>query len=554
MSERTAAEFDIIFVGGGAAGCVTAGRLAAANANLKILILEAGPHSLDVDTHVQPARYVANFLSPNKLSKSFTLHVAQPSEAVANRKVIVAASRVLGGGSSVNFMVYTRASASDYDTWEVVHENPGWGSKELIPLLKEIETYTLPTSNSTHGKEGPLKISFPDNNINVGQQFLDVAGSYDKERRVTDDWNNFETGNGYGIWAKYIDDKTGQRSDTAHHFVYSQPGNKNLTVLAESRAIRVLFEDTRAVGVEYVTANAQSPSRVYASKLVVLSSGTFGSSAILERSGIGGKDVLSKNGVVQLIDLPGVGEEYKDHDVVPTHFAASPEAETMSHIFHATSEEALQSDVQQWKESGKGWMAHNGIDAGCKLRPSLEDVQTMGPAFEKRWKDFFESLPDKPVVFAGKFAGLLRSIVPRPTLPDATEKYFGVQYGLTYPASTGSVHITNALDPYAPLNFHHGYLEEEADVAEFRWVYKHLREIARRMPLYRGELPEWHPTFPVGSDAASKAVNTPVGIDAPKLVYTAEDDAAIDEFHRNRGMVSFSFTMGVANYKLVLWA
>jgi alcohol oxidase len=70
------------------------------------------------------------------------------------------------------------------------------------------------------------------------------------------------------------------------------------------------------------------------------------------------------------------------------------------------------------------------------------------------------------------------------------------------------------------------------------------------MPLYRGELPEWHPTFPVGSDAASKAANTPVGIDTPKLVYTAEDDAAIDEFHRNRGTVSllFSFMLTTTNH------
>jgi alcohol oxidase len=119
-------------------------------------------------------------------------------------------------------MVYTRASASDYDTWEVGHENPGWGSKELIPLLKEvnetirtyifytdtrqspafpsqIETYTLPTSNFTHGKDGPLKISFPSDKVNIGRQFLEVVGSYDKERSVTDDWNDFETGNGYGV-------------------------------------------------------------------------------------------------------------------------------------------------------------------------------------------------------------------------------------------------------------------------------------------------------------------------------------------------------------------
>jgi alcohol oxidase len=63
-------------------------------------------------------------------------------------------------------------------------------------------------------------------------------------------------------------------------------------------------------------------------------------------------------------------------------------------------------------------------------------------------------------------------------------------------------------------------------------MYKHLREIARRMPFYRGELLEWHPTFPAGSGAACKPENEPVGIDAPKLVYTAEDDAAIDDFHR----------------------
>ena len=69
-------------------------------------ILEAGPHSLNVDTHVQPARYVHNLFNPNQSSKSFTLHVAQATEAVANRNVIVPAGRVLGGGSSVNCEYY----------------------------------------------------------------------------------------------------------------------------------------------------------------------------------------------------------------------------------------------------------------------------------------------------------------------------------------------------------------------------------------------------------------------------------------------------------------
>jgi alcohol oxidase len=128
---------------------------------------------------------------------------------------------------------------------------------------------------------------------------------------------------------RYIDDKTGRRSDTAHNFIYNQADNKNLTVLTESRGVRVLFEcvyslsltivlfsqshtprGTRAVGVEYITENAESSSYAYASKLVVLSAGSFGTPAILERSGIGAPDVLRKNEIAQLVDLPGVGERY----------------------------------------------------------------------------------------------------------------------------------------------------------------------------------------------------------------------------------------------------
>ena len=124
-----------------------------------------------------------------------------------------------------------------------------------------------------------------------------------------------------------------------------------------------------------------------------------------------------------------------------------------------------------------------------------------------------------------------------------------------YPASTGSVHITSGLDPYSPLNFHHGYFEEwvsfirttplianmrpsDSDLAAFQWAYKHLREIARRMPFYRGEIQDFHPIFPEGSEAACKAENMPASLDAPKIVYSPEDDAAIDDYHRRTSELS----------------
>ena len=138
------------------------------------------------------------------------------------------------------------------------------------------------------------------------------------------------------IYTRYIDIETGRRSDTAHHYIYNQDHNKNLNILVRHRVVRVIFEyvfhiaslltysrvdfnydrGTRAVGIEYVddtigrAKGTTEPLVARASRLVVLSAGAFGSSAILERSGIGSKDVLSKNNIQQLVDLPGVGENY----------------------------------------------------------------------------------------------------------------------------------------------------------------------------------------------------------------------------------------------------
>ena len=136
------------------------------------------------------------------------------------------------------------------------------------------------------------------------------------------------------IYTRYIDIETGRRSDAAHHYIYNQDHNKNLKILVRHRVVRVIFEyvfvsslfvyfrdfncgrGTRAVGIEYVddtVAKAKGTSEPFvarASRLVVLSAGAFGSPAILERSGVGSKDVLTKNNIQLLVDLPGVGEHY----------------------------------------------------------------------------------------------------------------------------------------------------------------------------------------------------------------------------------------------------
>ncbi|KAL0955056.1 hypothetical protein HGRIS_003974 [Hohenbuehelia grisea] len=191
---------DIIFAGGGTAACVTAGRLAAAHPSLKILLVEAGPHTRDLQEHVQPARYMSN-LFPG--SKVFTFHAAQPSEHVGGRSIVVPVGKCVGGGSSVNFAMYTRAVASDYDDWERVYGNTGWGSKDMIPLLNKAETFQISDgTHDAHGRTGPIKVSYGGLFTNTAEDFLATAAGFDETRDLTKDVNSFHQCNAYGKWPK----------------------------------------------------------------------------------------------------------------------------------------------------------------------------------------------------------------------------------------------------------------------------------------------------------------------------------------------------------------
>ncbi|KAF8237035.1 alcohol oxidase [Tricholoma matsutake] len=534
--------YDVIFAGGGSAACVTAGRLAAADPSLKILILEAGPHTKDVAAHVQPALAYRNVLLP---AESFTFHMSKPGQAIDGRSIVVAVPRCLGGGSSGNFMMYTRAAASDYDDWESVYENPGWGSKDLIPLLKKAETYEAggPVDLAIHGTSGPLKISLAEDEVNIATQFLDVAAKYDKERGLTDDVNDFVTCDVYGRWLRFIDKHSGRRSDTAHHYIYNQSHNQNLKVLDRSRVVRIIFEGTRAVGVEYVNdhvgrskSGTPETSFVKAARLVVVSAGAFGSPAILERSGIGGADVLQKNNIPQVVDLPGVGEHFMDHHATTTPFFASEDADTLDVLFRG-EEAQLEPFVSKWRENGQGLMSHNGFDAGIKIRPNSEDLKEIGLSFEARWKSYFANAPDKPVMWIGTCAGYMGGV---PAAPG--QKYFVFGYLTNYPESVGRVHIKSGLDAYAPLDFDPRILDRPADLDVLRWAYKKAREFGRRMTSYRGEFAPGHPSFPEGSQAACKVATGPVDVSSPDIVYSSEDNEAIDAFHRK--------TIGPANHCL----
>ncbi|KAA1469916.1 alcohol oxidase-like protein [Dentipellis sp. KUC8613] len=524
--------YDLVFAGGGTAACVIAGRLAAAAPDLRILVLEAGPPTKDLLSHLQPARYL-HHLHPSANTVRF--HASSPSDSLGGRSLVVPCGQCLGGGSSVNFTMYTRPSASDYDDWEIMYKNPGWGSKDLIPLIEKTETYQVKPDALNHGSDGPLKVSNGGIFTNVGQHFLDIAPRVDTARKRGEDVNDLVSVNIYG---------TGRRSDVPHHFIYNQEERTpNLHIVTGVHVKRVLFSGTKATGLEYSwnpkfhPEAGNSSYSVQADKLVVLSAGTFGSPGILERSGVGKASLLKSLGIETLVELDGVGESYQDHNVIFPPYLASPESETLDDVSRNNLDAVSgKFDVgvmmnvplsDQWFKNGKGLMAHNGIDGGVKMRPAnAEELAEFGPEFKERWNSYFERAPDKPVLWMG----LVGVLVGDPSVvPD--RKYFSTGYFNEYPAARGHVHITSSNDVGAPVDFRSGFLDDMADVKPMMWGYKMTREIARRMPQFEGEYAPMHPTFAAGSQAGH-IKGPPVPIDAPKIVYSKEDDKAIERYTR----------------------
>lgn len=231
---------------GGAAGCVVAGRLATADTSLEIVVLESGADNRDVQLVTTQAYFLAH-QAPG--TTSFTYYKSSPSPHLNNRSPTVHAANILGGGSSVNFMLYNRPSLYDFDDWNT----PGWTAREIRPLFKKIETYHISPGDDTHGYEGPLHVSYGGHTSKLTNEFLAAAMDY-RGWEPSIDVNDFETGDSSTVWPKWIHPETGKRSDAAHGYLHPVMDKQtNLRVMTESKVIRVLFDATVAVGVEYLT-------------------------------------------------------------------------------------------------------------------------------------------------------------------------------------------------------------------------------------------------------------------------------------------------------------
>ncbi|CCO36551.1 Alcohol oxidase Short=AOX [Rhizoctonia solani AG-1 IB] len=505
--------------------CVTAGRLAKSNPELNILIVEQGPNNYQEPSVVTPALFLSHQTPSSKTAEFWQ---GNKTSALNGRSPIVPTGRILGGGSSINFLKYTRPSASDFDDWKT----EGWGSKDMLPLLRKMETYHLAPDRESHGYSGPLNVSYADKEKfpAVAQAYLEVA----QKRGVplVQDKQDLNTGHGCQRWAKWIDPATGARQDAAHRYIHTLSDNKRLHILTATKAVRVVFDGSKATGVEVVADKHteegadQTPRVLKARKLVVVSSGALGSPVVLQRSGVGEAHRLEKLGVEVVSDLP-VGSTYEDHNLVLTPYHVADDTETIDPIMIQDPEFLEQARMEF--AQGKGALATNWIDSGSKLRPTPNELEEIGPAFAPVWKSYFEPNPDKPVMLQAVIEGWLG---PRDMLPYKGARMITIGNYTGYPISRGHVYIKST-DPYAAPDFETGFFNEQADVDVQVWAYKHAREIVRRLPQYRGEFAALHPKFPEGSEAACVKLDGPPDADSLKdIMYTPEDNKAIEAYLR----------------------
>lgn len=298
--------FDYIIIGAGSAGCVLANRLSSDPRN-RVLLLEAGKEDHSFLFHL-----------PFGMSLSYELKIgnwgfrALPMNE-GQRTIYYPRGRVLGGSSSINAMIYTRGHASDYDEWADLG-NVGWSFKDVLPYFIKAEDQERGPSEY-HGVGGPLGVSDARNHNLLTSDFLRAAVL--KGFQLNEDFNG-PVQDGFGLYQ--LTCKNGMRVSTAEGYLRPVQDRKNLTIITQARALRLLFDGCQVKGVE-VDANGQT-NRYFALREVFLCAGAIQSPQLLMLSGVGPKDELSAMGITSILDLPGVGKNLIDHTSVRIVFKA----------------------------------------------------------------------------------------------------------------------------------------------------------------------------------------------------------------------------------------
>jgi choline dehydrogenase len=456
------ARFDTIIVGAGSAGCVLAARLSEDPAR-QVLLIEAGPQDRSWRIHMPAA--VGSLLANDRFNWNY---VSDPEPYLDGRRLTHPRGRVLGGSSSINGMVYIRGHARDYDLWAQAGLT-GWRYEDVLPYFRRAEDH-LHGGDEYHGAGGPLAVFQPDPARSpLASAFIEAA--VQAGYPLSPDVNGAQQ-EGFGR----IDRTTrkGRRWSAASAYLAPSRRRPNLTVITGALVNRLIFQRSRAVGVEYSRRGLVETAM--AAGEIIVSAGAINSPLLLQVSGLGDADHLRSLGIEPVADLPAVGAYLNDHpDIVIQHRCRQP----VSLYGVNRGLRKLWTGIR-WFAGGGGPAGSNHFEAGGFIR-SRAGIEH----------------PDLQLTFM--------PLAIRPgTVEDVGEHSFQVHIDLMRPKSLGYVRIRDA-DPRVPPSICFNYLKDGQDRADLRHAVRLTREILAEAALdpYRGD--EILPGPGVSSDEAIDA-------------------------------------------------
>ena len=453
---------DYVVVGAGSAGCVIAARLAE-DADVRVLLIDAGgpdtapeidmPVALEQLWH---GRYDWGFVS-------------EPEPGLDGARLYLPRGRVLGGSSSLNAMLYVRGNRADYDGWAALGLD-GWGYEDVLPYFKKSEDNERGAS-FYHGAGGPLSVS--DGRSRHRYAAAAIEASLQAGIESNEDHNG-ERQEGAG-WFQ-VTQRDGRRCSAAR--AYLGVRRPNLEVATDTFVSRVLFDGTRATGVEVLGDGGASEIR--AEREVILCAGAYQSPQLLLLSGIGPSQGLRPFGIEQVVELP-VGQNLQDHPVVTLAWLADGVS-----ITAAMSPENL----ELYEREGRGPLTSTVVEGGAFVRTQSDldapDIQL----------HFF------PVALPPSHFG-----------PPVPAHGYTLGPTLLSPSSRGAVTLRNALAHTKP-RIVHNYLTTEED----------------RRSLFDGV----RVALEIGSRPALRALTR-----EPVALPRSDSDADIDDFVKQRTQTIF---------------